>query len=289
MEIAIVGGSGFVGRELTRQLLVQHKVIWLSRRDAIPPSDFSDNVSVHQVDYNNVDNLAEVFSTCQVVINLVGILHQTSKNTFEEIHHQLPKRIVTAAARANIKHYLHMGALGAEESAPSEYLRTKFWGEKSAFKIAKENNIRMLSFRPSIIFGKEDNFFNQFAALLRFSPIFPVICPNALFQPVSVADVAKAFVWGITSDADARCYELVGKEVLSMRQCIQRVCDVYGWKRLIIPLPDWMSRLQAKGMGLMPNPVLTYDNYLSLQKPNTSNRWDWDEMDITPKAIEIGR
>ncbi len=294
LTIAITGGSGFVGRAITRLLQTQHNIVWLSSSTPTLPEHLSDefsSVAVKKVNYHDIDNISEAIEGCDVLIHLIGILHETRSASFDEVHHQLPQTIVKACSRAGIKHYLHMSALGADEAGPSQYLKTKFQGEQAAFALAKEHDISMISFRPSIIFGAEDSFFNQFARLLRFSPAFPVPCPRAQFQPVSVDDVAKAFAWGLNNtlehESNGKTYELVGKEKITMMQVLQRVCAFYGWKRLLIPLPDGISKLQAKAMSHIPNAPMTFDNYLSLQKPNISERWDWDEMEIEPQLIQL--
>ncbi|PIE44786.1 MAG: epimerase [Gammaproteobacteria bacterium] len=292
MKIAITGGSGFVGRALTRHLHHDHHVVWLSSHHAALPDKLTaefKTVDVKLVDYHDVDSLSTAVSGCDAVIHLVGILHATTQASFDEVHHQLPKRIVEATANAGIKNYLHMSALGADEAGPSDYLKSKYQGEQAAFALAKQHGIRMLSFRPSIIFGPEDNFFNQFAKLLRFSPVFPIVCPNARFQPVSVDDVARAFAWGLDNKIDGKTYELVGREVITMQAVIEKVCAFYGWKRLLMPLPDSVSRWQGKLFSHIPNAPFTYDNYLSLQKPSISDRWDWDEMGITPEPIRLSK
>ncbi len=288
MKIAITGGSGFVGRAITQQLQsnTDSHIIWLSSRQ-LNQSDEFPNVTIKTVDYQNTDSLVFALVGCDVVIHLVGILHESKNNSFDEIHHQLPKRLLSACTDSGVSRYLHMSALGISENAPSQYLQSKYLGEQACFSFAKHNGITMLSFRPSIIFGKEDNFFNQFARLLKFSPVFPIVCPNAIFQPVSVTDVAKAFVWGLENGEDGKTYELVGKEVITMQQAIEKVCEHYGWKRLLIPLPDSISRLQGKLFNHIPNAPFTYDNYLSLQQPNISQRWDWEAIGVTPEPITI--
>ncbi len=290
MKIAITGGSGFVGRAITQQLQsnTDSQIIWLSSRQLKQSEEFA-NVTIKTVDYCCTDSLSSALIGCDVVIHLVGILHETKTATFDEVHHQLPQKVLSACTDSGVSRYLHMSALGIGNNAPSQYLQSKYLGEQACFSLSQQHGITMLSFRPSIIFGKEDNFFNQFARLLKFSPVFPVVCPNATFQPVSVTDIAKAFVWGLENGENGKTYELVGKDVITMQQAIEKVCQHYGWKRLLIPLPDSISRLQGKLLNHIPNAPFTYDNYLSLQQPNISKRWDWDAIGVEPAPIAIAK
>ncbi|UJF24935.1 complex I NDUFA9 subunit family protein [Suttonella sp. R2A3] len=286
MKIAVTGGTGFVGQAVVARLREKdHEVVILSSSQ----SGIKDGVLLRQVDYHDVNALAEAMDGCDGAIHLVGILHEHGEQSFEWVHHALVRNVVKATAQAGIKDYIHMSALGVEHRGPSQYLKTKAAGEAAAFELAKTHDIRMVSLRPSIIFGEDDNFFNQFARLLRYLPVMPLVCHKAQFQPVAVEDVAHAFVWALESSVDRTSYELGGREVLTMREVIARVCETYDWKRLIIPLPDSVSRIQGKIMGMMPNAPFTYDNYLSMQVPNTTQQAPWSEMGIEPKPITIKR
>ncbi len=284
MRVAVTGGSGFVGQAVCQALKeCGHEVVILSSS----LEGMREGIFIRKVDYHDKQSLQQALSDCQALINLVGILHQYGTQTFEWAHHALVRQLVHAVAAAGIKDYLHMSALGADKEGPSAYLKSKAAGEKAAFKLCHQYHIRMISFRPSIIFGQHDNFFNQFAKILKYVPVIPLVCPNAKFQPVAVEDVAGAFIWGLESSVGQTTYELGGPEIMSMHEVIKRVCRHYGWRRLIIPLPDVVSKIQGKLMGLLPKAPFTYDNYLSMQKPNITDHWPWPEMGITPKAVVI--
>lgn len=288
MKVAVCGGSGFVGRALCKALLARdYEVVVLSTKQGAVQGGMR---SV-KVDYHDKESLKQALDGCRALINLVGILHQNKQQTFQWVHDGLVANLLEAAAAVGVgvKDYMHMGALGADSRGPSDYLKSKAAGEMTATALTAQHNMRMLAFRPSIIFGEEDDFFNQFARILRFVPVLPLVCPNAKFQPVAVEDVAAAFVWGLESSVGQAVYELGGTEVITMREVIGRVCDCYGWRRLIIPLPDMVSKIQGKIMGLLPNAPFTFDNYLSMQKPNTTEQQPWAEMGITPQPIKITR
>lgn len=285
MQVAITGGRGFVGRALQRLLVEKgHKVVILSQSTGKSEPD----QAVRMVDYHRVESLSEALSGCEVLIHLIGILHENRQQSFDWVHHRLVENVVSAARDTGISRYLHMSALGADPAGPSQYLKSKAAGEAAAFAFCQKHGITMTALRPSIIFGAEDNFFNQFARMLRWLPVMPIVCPQAQFQPVAVEDVAGAFLSQLQSASCEPILELGGPEVITMREAIERVCQHYRWKRLLVPLPDGLSALQGRVMGMMPKAPFTYDNYLSLQKPNVTDQWPWPALGITPQTIRIG-
>ncbi|MBV7434714.1 complex I NDUFA9 subunit family protein [Cardiobacteriaceae bacterium TAE3-ERU3] len=284
MKVVVTGGTGFVGEAVCTALRsAGHEVVILSRS-----REGRDNgISIRKVDYHDIDSLAQAMDSCDAVIHLVGILHEDKGLSFEWAHHALVRNVVKAAAQANIDDYLHMSALGVDHRGPSKYLKSKADGEQAAFALCKQHGMRMVSMRPSIIFGENDNFFNQFARILKVAPVLPLVCPQAKFQPVAVEDVAKAFVWALESSVDRTAYELGGCEVMTMHEVVQRVCTAHGWKRLIVPLPDVISAIQGRIMSLIPGAPFAYDNYLSMQVSNTTEEWPWAQMCIEPKPVVI--
>lgn len=298
MKIAITGGSGFIGRAVTRQLQQQHDIVWLTRHQQTAPIACDgcrdDSLVLRAVDYNDVASLAVALDDCDAVIHLVGILHETAGADFDTVHRQLPIRVVEASIAAGIRYYLHLSALGASPDGPSRYLSTKYFGEKAVCELAEQHGMDYTVLRPSIVFGDEDNFFNQFARLLRFVPVIPLACPNAQLQPVHVDDIAKVCDYLLKQTTgqnpnNGKIYELGGREVVTLYESVQRVCRFYGWRRWIIPLPDTLSRWQAKMMTYLPNTPMTDDNYLSLQKPNVTTEDPWATFGITPQAITLNR
>ena len=280
MKIAVTGGSGFVGRILCRRLAEKgYEPVILSRQ--APAGKFS----WRQVDYHRSSSLATALGDCAALIHLVGILHEYKGQSFPSVHQHLVTRLLAAAAAAGVRDYLHMSALGADEYGPSRYLISKAAGEAAAFTACRKNGMRMVAFRPSLIFGEEDDFRNRFTALLRYLPCLPLVCPQARFQPVAVEDVADAFIYGLESSEDQTAIELGGGEEISMAQLVRRICASHAWRRLLIPLPDWASASLGRVMGMVPGAPFTYDNYLSMRKPNTTDKWPWPRIGIEPKSI----
>jgi NADH dehydrogenase len=198
----------------------------------------------------------------QAVINLVGILH----GDFERVHAELPRRVVAACRARGVGRLLHMSALGASPSAPSEYLRTKAMGEQAALAAA---DLGVTAFRPSVIFGPEDAFLNTFAALARTFPVLPIACPQARFQPVYVADVAHAMSHALDDlSTHGKTYELCGPRQYTLKELVELVCEMTGRRRAVIGLPDRLSYWQAFVMEKLPGKLITRDNLRSMQVPN---------------------
>ncbi len=182
------------------------------------------------------------------------------------MHVELPQAVVAACRAVGVKRLLHMSALGASAQAPSEYLRSKAIGEQA---VLAADDLEVTAFRPSIVFGPDDSFINMFAALSRFLPALLVACPRARFQPVYVGDVAHALVSAIAEPrSHGKAYDLCGPRVYTLRELVEFVCAITRRRRLIIPLSERMSYLLARLMELAPHPLMTRDNYRSMQVPN---------------------
>jgi NADH dehydrogenase len=197
------------------------------------------------------------------VINLVGILTESGRQKFGSVH-EFGARAVAEAARGVGARLTHVSALGADMQSASAYARTKARGEKAVRDTVPDATI----FRPSIIFGPEDRFFNRFAAMTRYSPALPLIGGGETrFQPVYVADVAEAVALSVDGVAVAgSTYELGGPVVASFRQCLEEMLAVVERKRLL--LPWWVSKLAASFLGLLPKPLLTRDQLEQLRSDN---------------------
>jgi uncharacterized protein YbjT (DUF2867 family) len=177
---------------------------------------------------------------------------------------------------------MHVSALGASPSAPSEYLRSKAIGEGV---VLAADDLDATAFRPSIVFGPEDRFLNNFAAMLRFLPGLALPCPEAKFQPVYVGDVVRAMLAALEDpETRGKAYELCGPHVYTMKALVEYVCAATGRRRLIVGLPDRLSYLQARLMEWTPGPLMTRDNYYSMQVPNVCS--GTFPFGIQPQALE---
>lgn len=270
-HIAVLGGTGFVGRVLCRQLTeAGHKVRVLTR-NANRHNDLESTPNLRVIGGAVTERrfLAQALTGCDVAINLTGIINETrrSGNDFHTVHVDLPRTLGRACHDASVGRVLHMSALGARAgSAPSRYLRSKGEGG-NALQVELGSRIPWTIFRPSTIFGPGDDFTNRFTQLLRISPGFmPLPCPEARMAPVHVEDVAQAFVRSIDNPDSYRIrYALCGPHEYSLREIVAFLAEASGHRRRILSLPDGLSRLQATLMAAFPGKPFTRDNYMSLQ------------------------
>jgi len=268
-RVTLLGGSGFVGSELTARLAQQFdEVVILTRRaQRLRSIRVMPNVSAIEVNVHDAAALTEALSGSDVVINLIGILNESGdakKNSFESAHATLTSTVLDACNKAGVNRYLHISALHADaENGSSDYLKSKGLAENH---IKGSSGIDWTIFRPSVIFGKGDSFFNRFANLLQAMPLFPLAVPESRMAPVYLGDVCDAMIDAINdSSTVGETIELVGPEEYTLRELVQYTCDVAGFDSKIIGLPDWAARLQARVMEWVPGKPFTRDNYRSLQ------------------------
>jgi len=288
-HVAIIGGSGFVGRHLAHRLHTDgHRVTVLTRQAPANLSIEQTPIRGVQVDSQSTAALTEALSGITTLVNLAGILHQGGQQSFNAVHAELPARLVQACTTAGVARYLHMSALRADmNQPPSAYLRSKACGEMMAREAPQQ--LAVIIFRPSIIFGEGDNFFGQFAKMLRWMPVFPLVCPNARFAPVWVDNVAGAFSVVINQPAQPglrEAYNLCGPRSYSFRELIRFTAGALGLPRLIVGLPNWMAQLQGRVLQHLPGPLFTLDNYYSLQSDSVCECNDLERLDIKPAALE---
>lgn len=287
-NITILGGAGFVGSALATKLdHAGYKVKVLSRRrEASKHLILLPNVQVVECDIADNIALKKALSGSDAVINLVGILHENSKNTFENIHHQLPRRVAQMCEELGISRLIHMSALQASKTAPSQYLRSKAAGEAAVNEFSKKLDITI--FKPSVIFGRGDSFLSLFAMLVKFLPVIFLAKPNAKFQPIWVEDVAQCFVNALeNTDTYGKTYELGGPNVYTLRELVQKVMEVLGKTRPIIGLNDTLSMVQASALQLSPIPLMTRDNIRSMQVDNVCADVIATELAVTPTSLEV--
>ncbi len=275
-DILLIGGNGFVGRVIAAQLqlagysvLVPTAHLVAARELRMLPKVHIEEADIHEFD--ELQGLCGRIKPNGAVINLVGVLHdkpaQPYGKVFKAAHVELPKNIITAMQLHGLKRYLHMSALGADPRGPSMYQRSKGDGEAAV----KSSNLDWTIFRPSVIFGAQDQFINLFSKLTKLFPAMPLANHQAKFQPVSVDDVASAFVKSLSMPQTIhQSYDLVGPTVYTMKEIVEFSARKAKTSCAIIPVPAFVGYLQALAFEFLPGPTLmSRDNIASMQLPNT--------------------
>jgi uncharacterized protein YbjT (DUF2867 family) len=293
--VTVFGGSGFLGRHVVRALAKKYFRI----RVAVRRPDLAGHLQplgrvgqIHAVQANLRDpaSVAGAARGAGIVINLVGILFERGKQRFDTIQANGAEAVALAAA-AHGARMLHVSAIGADEHSTSLYARSKARGETLVLAATPEATI----FRPSVLFGPDDDFFNKFASLARFLPALPLVGGgHTRFQPVFAGDVASAIATAATGETrPGTIYELGGPEVFTFSQLMEYVLATTQRRRMLIPLPFWAARMQANLLQLLPKPLLTPDQVELLRTDNVVSQAAEREgrtlagLGIQPEAVQV--
>ena len=263
--IALIGGRGFIGDALSTDLLANgFRVRVLSRATA--PEHLEPNMEWQRCDPYDVDLLAEALTGASVVINLVGILNARllKPHDFHNAHVKLVEQMIAACYAAEVSRIIHIGALNSDANAPSEYLRTKAHG---CDILHHTRDLKVTSFHPSVVFGPGDSFLLRFARLIKFAPgVFPLACPDSVFAPVFVGDLAERIRDAVSrDDFIGKRINVCGPEHRTLKQIVSYVAQLCRRRIRIVPLTKPLSYLQAQLCEIIPGKPFSVDNYLSLQ------------------------
>ena len=291
--VTVFGGTGFIGRHLVRRLAARELRIrvvsrnWRVHGRVLQPMGDVGQIVGGPADLSSEAALAQLLAGSDAVINLIGILYESRRQTFAEVHGELPGRIARAAVAAGVPRMVQISAIGADPSARSAYARSKAQGEQAVRAALSAATI----LRPSIVVGPEDGFFNRFAAMARLLPALPLIGGGRTrFQPVWVGDVADAIVAALErEDARGETFELGGPKVYSFAELMRYMLKVVGRRRLLLPLSFEVATLQARVMELLPAPPLTRDQVELLKTDNVvgAEARTLADLGITPTPIEL--
>ena len=269
--ICILGGTGFVGKQIASRLVSSGKHVRILTRNRNNHRDLLVLPTIELIEADIFDNkqLKKQIKGMDAVINLVGILNEKQHNGdgFRKAHVELPKNLLGSCLDLNIPRIMHMSALNADANlGTSFYLRTKGEGENTLHTFSTER-LAVTSFRPSVIFGPGDSFLNRFARLLKVMPyFFPLACANARFAPVYVGDVADRFVQALDDRSTfGMRYDLCGPEQYSLRELVEYTARTLGLNRRVIGLPDIVGKMQANILEWFPGKPFSVDNYNSLK------------------------
>ncbi|MEN9295042.1 MAG: complex I NDUFA9 subunit family protein [Burkholderiaceae bacterium] len=293
-DVLMIGGSGFIGKKIAAKLEARgYRVCIPTRRlkDAkelsVLPKVYLVEADIHQD--MDLDRLFGGLNQSGIVINLVGILHDKMGSPygpgFKKNHVELTNRLIQKMKSLGIRRYLHMSALGADENGPSMYQRSK----GAAERLVQQSSLDWTIFRPSVVFGQDDNFINMFAKLQKIAPVLPLGGASAKFQPVYVEDVARAFVDSLALSQTVRqIYDLVGPKVYTLKELVNLAGLKAQRQAVIIPLPSPLAYLQAWALEIMPGPTLmSRDNVASMLVDNVSDKNSLTEVfQIKPTPLE---
>jgi NADH dehydrogenase len=292
-RVTIIGASGFVGRYVVKDLAQQGVVIAALSRHAADDAGFlrpmGDVGQVAPIEVNILDEprLAAALAGAEAAVNATGILYESGKQTFEAVHHQGAALFARVAKAAGVKALVHLSAIGADSASPAEYARSKARGEAAVRAAFPEAVI----LRPSIIFGPEDEFFNRFGGMTRYSPLLPLIGGGQTrFQPVYVGDVASAAVAALERlDAAGRTFELGGPQVYTFRQLMEMLLQSIRRRRALVNVPWGLANFEAAILERLPAPLLTRDQVRMLQRDNVvaPGAAGLAELGVTPTALEL--
>ena len=292
MTAVVFGGGGFIGRHLVRRLAKTGAVVRVPSRHPtwlafLRTAGVVGQIVPELVGAYDDEELAATIQGADVVINLIGILAETRRNSFERIHAALPGRIAAAAASAGVRQLVQVSALGADAHSVSAYARSKAAGEEAVKAAFPQATI----IRPSIVFGPEDQFFNRFAAMSQISPILPLIGGgHTRFQPVYVGDVADGIMKVLSSpEAAGKTYEFGGPLTYSFRELMELLLAEIGIKRLLAPVPWKLASFQARFAEFLPGPPLTRDQVELLKQDNvlSGSAPGLTDLGIQPAAPEL--
>lgn len=269
-QACVFGGTGFIGRQIVRVLARAGYTVKVASRFPEKAFFLKTAGNVGQIvpvlcKPGDEASIRTAVRGCDVVVNCVGILFQKGKSTFTRIHTELPRSIAKACAAEKVERFVHLSALGCEDSE-SKYGKSKLNGELAVH----ENFPKATILRPSVVFGPEDEFFNMFGRLSTVLPVLPLVGGGKTkFQPVYVGDVADAVMKAIaSSESEGQVYELGGPDILTFRQIYERLFAQTGRKCMLVSLPWGVAKLQGCVMGILPKPPLTADQVESLKTDN---------------------
>lgn len=290
--VTVIGGTGFVGRYVVHEAAKAGATVEVVSRNPRAGGFLRTAGVVGQIvpaGYNPLDSASvrNAIARAHIVVSLAGILAESGKNTFDAIHHQLPRMIAEHAADIGVERLVHLSAIGARADSASGYARSKAAGEKAVLNAYPEATI----LRPSIIFGPEDQFFNRFASMAKIAPALPLIGGGQTrFQPVYVGDVADAVMAAIEKTAaKGQTYELGGPRIYTFKELMQHMLEVTGQKAGLVPIPWGIAELQGRIFERLPGKMITRDQVELLKSDNIvgPQAQRLQDLDIEPTAVEI--
>jgi NADH dehydrogenase len=291
--VTVFGGSGFLGRHVVRALAQrQYRIRVAVRRPDLcghlRPMGKVGQIQAVQANVRYPQSIVAAVRDADVVVNLVGILFERGRQRFDAVMADGAEGVALAAKAVDAR-LVHVSAIGADPNSPSRYAQSKAAGEARAAAALPAAVIM----RPSIAFGPEDDFFNRFASLARLAPALPLVGGgHTRFQPVFAGDVGEAIAKAVDGEArPGTIYELGGPDVRSFRELMEFMLATIQRRRLLVPVPFGLMKLQAMALQLLPNPPITPDQVELLKRDNVvsaaarSDSRTLEGLGIVPETI----
>ena len=290
--IAVIGGTGFIGRQIVEILARQGARIKILARNAdrakfLKPMGDVGQISITSGSALDDDALTRIIEGCDTVINTIGILAESGSQRFNSLQAELPARIGRIAKANGVKSIVHLSAIGADLNSASLYARTKAQGEQGLMAEFPKAVI----LRPSLVFGTGDGFFNRFASMAVMAPGLPVIGGGKnKVQPVYVGDIAQAVLAVLTDKkSEGKIYELGGPEVMTFREAMAYIIKQIKRKRLLLPVPHGVMTLAATAMSILPSAPVTRDQLKLLKVDNVAadDLPGLEDLGVQPTPIDL--
>ncbi len=267
----IFGGSGQIGRHLIRKLTKNdYRVIVVTRNihqkgHIIKTQGNAGYIDIVEANIFEEEKIKGLFKRADVCINLIGILYEKKRSSFRNIHTLFPSLLAKLCKQSNLKHFIHLSALGINESTESKYAQSKLDGEKEILKNFPLSTI----LRPSVVYSVDDNFTTNFMTLLNRLPVFPLYYNGQTkFMPIHSSDLVDLIYNIISKNIYSQIIECVGNETLTLKEIIEKLLNLIGKRRILLPVPLFFGKLSAKFFQLFPKPLLTEDQLKLLKYDN---------------------
>ena len=273
----IFGGSGQIGRNLIRKFTKNNYRVTVVTRNIhqksyiIKTQANAGYIEIVEAKIFEEDKIRGLFKKADVCINLIGILFEKKGNSFKNIHTVFPSLLAKLSKEYNLKHFVHLSALGINDATDSEYAKSKLEGENRVLK----NFPLATILRPSVVYSVDDNFTTNFMTLLNRLPLFPLYYNGKTkFAPIHCSDLTETIYHVISRNIYSNIIECVGPEILTFKQILEKLLTLINKKRILMPLPLQLAKVQARIFELLPNPMLTRDQLKLLKYDNiVSNKY----------------
>ena len=289
-KVLIFGASGQIGRHLIRKLTKNNYTVTAITRNShqkgyiLKTQANAGYLTIVEASIFDEDKIRSLIKNADICINLIGILYEKNKaNSFENVHSNFPYLISKLSSENNLKQFIHLSALGIENSIDSKYANSKLQGEKNI----KKNYPKALILRPSIVYSVDDNFTTNFMSLLSLLPFFPLYYNGRTkFSPIHCSDLAEIIYYVISKNINSLTLECIGPEVISFKEILERLLKLINKKRLLVPVPLVIAKLSAVFFQFFPSPLITLDQIRLLKYDNVQSGKYKTNFDIGFKKLK---